>query len=346
MAQAKKEILRHELDKMLSDAVIEECESPWAAPVVLVPKKDGSVRVCVDYRKLNSVTVGDSYPMPRIDELLHVAKRIPFMTTIDLRSGYWQVSVKDSDRDKTAFTTPFGTFRFKRMPFGLKNSGATFQRLMDRFRAGLKDVTAFAYIDDLIVLSTNFERHVSDVIEVFDRLRKFSLRAKREKCVFACAQVRFLGHILTVDGIRADPQKISAVVDMKPPRNLKQLLTFIQTCSWFRRFIPKFSEVARLLTVLTKKNASWVWNTEQQIAFEALKTSLISTPIVRQADENLLFVIRTDASDYALGAVLLQGEGHDEGPVEYASRLLIPAERNYYTTEREPLAVKWAVEKI
>lgn len=344
MSKQKKEILEKELNVMLESDVIEECESPWATPVVLVPKKDGTARIYVDYRRLNAVTKTDSYPMPRIDELLHLAKRTLYMSTIDLRSGYWQVSVKD--RDKTAITTPFGTFRFKRMPFGLKNSGATFQRLMDRFRRGLKDIVVIIYLDDIIVISTSLEEHIKDLQQVFDRLRKFKLRAKREKCNFACSQVKFLGHIITPEGIRPNEEKVTAILNLPPPRNVKHLFTFLQTASWFRRFIPSFAEITRPLTQLIKKDAAWTWTEDQKEAFEKLKKLLTHAPILRQADETLPFVIRTDASNYALGVVLLQGEGNEEKPVEYASRLLTAAERNYSTTERKALAVVRAVGKF
>ncbi|KMQ83891.1 reverse ribonuclease integrase [Lasius niger] len=254
MSRQKKEILEKEINVMLESDVIEECESPWATPVVLVPKKDGTTRICVDYR-LNAVTNTDSYPMPRIDELLHLAKRTLYMSTIDLRSGYWQVSVKPEDRDKTAVTTPFGTFRFKRMPFGLKNSGATFQRLMDRFRKGLKDIV-----------------------------------------------VKFLGHVITPEGIRPNEEKVAAILHLPPPRNMKHLLTFLQTASWFRRFVPGFAEIARPLTQLTKKDAAWTWAEDQKESFEKLKKLLTDALILRQADETLPLIIRTDASNYALGA--------------------------------------------
>lgn len=346
MSRQKKEIFEKEINVMLESDVIEECESPWVTPVVLVPKKDGIARICVDYRRLNAVTKTDSYPMPRIDELLHLAKRTLYMSTIDLRSGYWQVSVKPKDRDKTAVTTPFGIFRFKRMPFGLKNSGATFQRLMDRFRRGLKDIVVIVYLDDIIVISTSFEEHIKDLQQVFNRLREFKLRAKREKCNFACLQVKFLGHVITPEGIRPNKEKVAAILHLPPPRNVKHLLTFLQTASWFRRFVPGFAEIARPLTQLTKKDAAWTWAKDQKESFEKLKKLLTDARILRQADETLPFIIHTDASNYALGAVLLQGEGNEERPVEYASRLLTAAERNYSTTEREALAVVWAVEKF
>lgn len=346
MPPAKKEFLQQEIDRMLADGIIEECESPWGFPVVLVPKKDGKFRLCVDYRKLNAITTGDSYPLPRIEDLLHSAKQAAFMSTLDLQCGYWQVRVRETDRDKTCFVCPLGTFRFLRMPFGLKNSGCTFQRMMDRFRAGLGHITLAVYLDDLIVISESFDEHLNDLRAVFERLRLFKLRARREKCVFACPKVRYLGHLITSSGIQTDPEKVSAILEMKAPRNVKEVLTFYQTCSWYRRFIPQFSEVARPLSLLTRKDAKWEWGESQQNAFDELKRLLSNPPILRQADPAKPFTLRTDASDYAIGAVLLQGDGDDERPVEYASRLLTTAETRYSTTEREALAVVWAVERF
>lgn len=346
MPPQRKEVLGKEIEKMLEDGIIEECESPYAAPVVMVPKKDGSTRVCVDYRRLNEITINDKYPMPRIDDLLHAAHTTKYMTTLDLKAGYWQVSVKQADRDKTAFVSPFGTYRFKRMAFGLKNAPATFQRLIDRFRAGLKDVTILAYLDDLIVLSDSFEKHMNDLKEVFQRLHTFHLRINRKKSVFACPSVKYLGHLITPAGIQADPEKVAAIEKLDVPLNVKHLQSFLQTCSWYRRFVPNFSSVAKPLTDLTKKGTMWTWAREQQTAFEELKTRLTTAPILRQVDTSKPFVLRTDASAYAIGAALLQGEYPEEKPVEYASRLLTSAERNYSTTEREALAVVWAVNKF
>lgn len=178
------------------------------------------------------------------------------MSTIDLKSGYWQVAVKEEDRDKTAFVTPFGTFRFKRMPFGVKNGPATFQRLIDKMRSSsaLKDVCILGYQDDLLVISANFAKHLEDLRIVFEQLKKFKLRGNREKCVFVRESVKYLGHVISQDGVSADEDKIRAIMDMEPPSSLKHLRTFIQTCSWFRKFIPGFSQVAEPLTRLTRKN--------------------------------------------------------------------------------------------
>lgn len=349
LTPAKKAIMEAELEKMLNDGIIEECESPWAAPALLVPKKDGTFRFCVDYRKLNAKTKVDSYPLPIIDDLLQYTGRSCYMSTIDLRAGYWQVGVKEEDQEKTAFVTPFGIHKFKRMPFGLKNSPATFQRLVDRFRSGasLKDVTILGYIDDMIVISDSFSRHLQDLRAVFDRLRVFQLRANRAKCAFARESVKYLGHIITAAGVAPDPDKISAISEMSEPASVKHLKSFLQTCSWFRKFVPGFSQVAQPLTMLTKKDQQWLWEEAQVNAFNELKRLLTSAPILVQPDYSLPFILRTDASSYALGAALLQGETQrDERPVAYASRLLTSAERNYSTTEREALAVVWAVEKF
>ncbi|KAJ0179560.1 hypothetical protein K1T71_005272 [Dendrolimus kikuchii] len=329
MSQSKKVILEQELEKLLEGDIIEECDSPWAANVVLVPKKDGSVRLCVDYRKLNAITEPDRYPLPRIEDVLHAAKSTSFMTTCDLRSGYFQVKLYPDDQDKTAFVTPLGTFRFKRMPMGLRNSGATFQRLMDRFKSSkeLSKVSILTYLDDIIVLSESFSRHLEDLDAVFDRLELYNLRVNREKSKFACDSIKFLGHIIVPGGIAADPDKTRAMSTIASPKNIKQLKTFLQTSSWFRRFIPNYAEIARPLTNLLKKDSKWIWNPEQQNAFESIKQLLVSTPILRQADETKPFSLRTDSSSYCLGAVLMQGEDADERPVEYASRMLTNAEK-------------------
>jgi hypothetical protein len=346
MSPLKKDILKKELEKLLANGTIEECESPYSAPVVLVPKPNGQVRLCVDYRKLNSITKTDKYPLPRMDDLLHEAKHTPYMSTIDLRSGYHQIEVNPSDRDKTAFVCPFGTFRYCRMPFGLKNAPATFQRLIDNFRNSLKDVLVLSYLDDIIILSETFEKHLDDLGNVLSKLREFKLHANREKCNFACNRVKYLGHYITHSGLEVDPDKVAAIQNLPPPRNLKQVQSFLQTCSWYRRFVPNFSDIARPLSNLTKKNVSWKWEEEEENAFKTLKCCLISPPVLRQNDQNKPYILRTDASSYALGAVLLQGEGAEEHPIEYASRLLNDAERNYTTTEREALAVVWALNKF
>ncbi|GBM90511.1 Retrovirus-related Pol polyprotein from transposon 17.6 [Araneus ventricosus] len=282
-----------------------------------------------------------------MDTLLHDAKSTAFMSTLDFKTGYHQIEVNPDDKDKTAFVCPFGMFRYKRMPFGLKNAPATFQRLMDQFRNGLPIVNILVYLDDIVVLSETFEQHIQDLKMVFDRLRKFKLCVNREKCKFACARVKYLGLWITPKGIEVDQDKVAAIQNIPCPRNVKQLQSFLQTCSWYRKFIPNFSDIARPLSNLTKKNIVWKWSEQEQQTFQTLKQCLVTPPVLRQVDPTKTFIIRTDASGYALGAVLLQGDSPaDERPIEYASRLLSSAEKNYSTTEREALAVVWALDKF
>ncbi|GFX68405.1 retrovirus-related Pol polyprotein from transposon 297 [Trichonephila clavipes] len=310
----KKEILRKKIEDLLEKDIIEECESPYGAPVVLIPKLNNQFRQCID--QLNEVTVPDTYPLPRMDDLLQEAKHTAYISTIDLKSGYHQVNVNPADRDKTAFVCPFGTYRFKRMPFGLKNAPATFQRLMDIFRRGLP---VLAYLDDIIIMSPTFEQHLTDLEAVFKRLMDFKLRANREKCQFSCSHVKYLGLWITPQGIEVDHEKTPAILGIPPPKNVKQLQSFLQTCSLYQKFIANFSEIARPLSNLTKKG---------------------SLEMVRGRGESISNL------EAMFGAVLLQGEDKEEHPVEFASRLLNPAERNYSTTEREALAVVWALNKF
>lgn len=199
-----------------------------------------------------------------------------------------------------------------------------------------------AYLDDIIICSDTFQQHLEDLGLVLERLLLFKLRLNNQKYNFCCSNVKFLGHILTPEGIAVDPSKVQAIVERKEPRNVKELISFIQTCSWYRRFVNGYAEIARPLTNLTKKSAIWKWEKSEKDAFDSLKQALTTPPILRQAVDNIRFSIRTDASAYALGPVLLQGEGQEEHPIEYSSRLLSSAERNYSTTEREALALVWA----
>ncbi|KAG5867356.1 hypothetical protein JTB14_008408 [Gonioctena quinquepunctata] len=345
MSFQKMDVLKSEVKSLLEKEIIEECDSPYAAPTVLVTKKDGTYRMCVDYRRLNSVTVPDRYPLPRMDNLMHAATRTVFMSTLDLKNGYHQVSIRESDRDKTAFITPFGIFRFNRMALGLRNAPPTFQRLIDRFRSGLQDITILAYLDDMIILSENFQDHLEHLRVVLERLSQFKLCANRAKCIFVRPSVKYLGHLITPAGIAPDPDKISAISRMCPPRNVKHVLSFLQTCSWFSdsfRILPKYP--SPYLTSQKKYQIRMGYCSQQ--AFLKLKELLTSSPILRQVDFTKPSTLKTDASSYALGACLLQGEGTDERPVEYASRLITPAERNYTTTGREALAIVYAIEKF
>ena len=336
------------LGEMQDNGIIEPCDSAWSSPLLAVAKKDeiDSLRLCVDYRKVNKLTRPDRYPMPRLDQLLFRSGRRNFVSLLDLRTGFWQIPMAEEDRDKTAFTCEFGLFRYLRMPFGLQNAPATFQRAMDLFARTIPQVRLYAYLDDIIIISEDHDQHLRDLETVFRQLQKFNLRVNRKKCRFFCQRFKYLGHFVTPDGIETDESKVTAITEIPSPRTVKQVQSFVAACSWYRRFVPNFADIARPLTDLLKKNRPFKWTSAEEDSFSQLKTLLTSSPCLATSIEDKPFYLYTDASNYALGAVLCQGERDSCRPIEYASRLLIPAERNYCTTEREALAIVWALDRF
>ncbi|XP_038162776.1 uncharacterized protein LOC119797673 [Cyprinodon tularosa] len=342
------------LADMLDKGVITESSSPWAAPIVMVKKKDGSWRFCVDYRKLNSVTHKDAFPLPRIEETLTSLSKAEWFSTLDLASGYWQVEVEPKDREKTAFTTPLGLFEFQRMPFGLCNAPATFQRLMQQCLSGQITESLLVYLDDIIVYSPDFDTHLQHLEEVFMCLWKHGLKLRPDKCNLFQKEVRFLGHVVNQRGVMPDPEKVEAVTEWAAPKSVKEVRAFLGLAGYYRRFIQGFSKIARPLhSLLTgiptdKKSGTKLidWTLECQTAFERLKEALTQAPILAYADYTQPFSLYTDASNHGLGAVLAQNQGGEERVIAYASRSLHPAERNdanYSSFKLELLALKWAI---
>ncbi|XP_049897830.1 uncharacterized protein LOC126388653 [Epinephelus moara] len=339
---------------MLEKGVIRESCSPWAAPIVLVRKKDGSWRFCVDYRKLNAVTHKDAFPLPRIEETLTSLTQAEWFTTLDLASGYWQVEMDPQDREKTAFTTPLGLFEFERMPFGLCNAPATFQRLMQQCLSGQLAESLLVYLDDIIIYSPDFSSHLQHLDEVFKKLWQHGLKLRLDKCKLLQHEVKFLGHVVDQNGVRPDPDKISAVLDWPIPNTIRQVRAFLGLAGYYRRFVSGFAKVARplnqLLTGIPANKRSETrtvqWSAECQKSFDALKTALTQAPVLAYADYSLPFIIYTDASNQGLGAVLAQVQEGRERVIAYASRSLHPTERNdanYSSFKLELLALKWAV---
>ncbi|UYV76601.1 hypothetical protein LAZ67_14001425, partial [Cordylochernes scorpioides] len=346
VAPRERQIIQDEVNKMEKLDIIQPSESPWASPVVLIRKKDGSWRFCVDYRRLNKITKKYVYPLPRIDDTLDCLRGARFYSSMDLQSGYWQIDVEESDREKTAFITPDGLYEFKVMPFGLCNAPATFERMIDNLLKGLKWTICLCYLDDIIVFSDGFEEHLRRLQLVLNCLKKAGLCLNSKKCKFGAKTITVLGHEVSENGIRPDQEKIRAVRDFATPRSLKEVRSFLGLSSYYRRFIPNYAHVAQPLNNLLKKDSAFNWNQEEQNAFEALKSALISEPALGHFDYSSPTEIHTDASNYGIGAVLVQIQKGKERAIAYASRTLNKAEKNYSTTERECLAIIWAINKF
>ena len=343
-----KAFLKEEIAKMEANGIIRKSISPWASPVVIVDKKGGDKRICIDYRKLNAVTKPDAYPLPRIDNMLESFGQAKWFTTLDLASGYWQVAMKEKDIEKTAFTTPFGLYEFLVMPFGLSYAPGTFQRLMNRVLQDFLDDFVAVYLDDVIIYTKgSFEQHMDHLRQVFKALKEANLKIKLKKCHFALPNIHFLGHVVGQDGIRPDPEKIEKVKHFPVPTNLTQLRAALGLFSYYRKFIKDFSRIAKPMLTLLKKDAPFSWTEKQQNAFDRLKEMLVKAPILGYPDFEKPFIIYTDASGIGLGAVLSQvKEDGKEHVIAYASRSLSPAEKNYSVTDQECLAVVWAIKKF
>ncbi len=313
--------------------------------MVVVQKKDGGSRLCVDYRGLNTKTYLDAYPMPQIQDILESLYGATVFTTLDLRSGYWQLEMEADSIQKTAFTTASGLYEFLRLPFGLKNAAASFQRLMEYVLRELKGKCCMVYIDDVVVFSKNKEDHLQHLHQVFRCFHKAGLTLNLKKCNFIQKSLTFLGHVVLSEGIKTDPAKVSAVSSFPIPQSLKDVQRFLGLTGWYHRFIPKFSEKAAPLHTLKKKNSTWTWTDQCQQAFNLIKQDLTQAPILMSPDFNQTFRVQTDASEIGLGAVLTQGSEGEEHVIAYASRLLRGAEKSYSVAEKECLAVVWAVEK-
>ena len=345
MSEDRAAALNKELDKLLAMGKIEPSTAGWAAPVVMVPKKNGQYRMCIDYRKLNELTKVDAYPMPTVDAILTSLHGAKVFSSLDLRSGYWQMGIAPEDIEKTAFVCDRGLFQFRVLPFGFVNGPASFQRLMYMVLGDLVGRTCYVYLDDIVCYSPSVAQHFQDLREVLCRLQQAGLTVNEEKCQFGRKEMIYLGHIVSSQGLKTDPEKVHAVASYPTPTTVKELERFLGMISWYQKFIPHFADVAAPLHALKKKNSTWNWTAECGKAFEVLKTSLISEPILGYPDTGSQFTVHTDASNLGLGAVLTQKQGSDMKTIAFASRSLSPAERNYSTTEKECLAVVWALEK-
>ena len=347
LSKVQADALKKELIKLINNKLIVPSNSPWSSPVVLVLKKNGQVRMCVDYRVVNNCTKKDAYALPIIDDILYYVGNTAVLSTIDLFSGYHQIPMHPEDRDITCFTTIFGNFNFQVMPFGLCNAPATFQREMNRIFFDLIGVCVFVYIDDLVVYSPSMDQHIKDLEKVFKILHNNGLKINLEKCHFFKEEVELLGHKLSTKGISPIDSKVNVIMNWIPPKNIKQLRSFLGAIGYYRKFIYNFAQIAKPLYELTKKDVPFVWSDTVDKAFIELKNKMISAPILSPPDFEKPFIIRTDASKSGIGGVLIQlDENGDEKPIYFESRTLVNSELNYSITELEGLAAYYCVMKF
>jgi len=348
LSKVQADALKEELIKLLNNHLIEPSSSPWSSPVILVRKKNNKWRMCIDFRKLNNVTIKDAYSLPLIDDILFsIGKKVKVFSTIDLFSGFYQIPMFHEDIPKTSFTTMYGNYQFRVMPFGLCNAPGTFQREMNRIFFPLIGKCMFIYIDDLIIFSPTFEQHIEDLKKVFDILKDNGLKINLDKCDFFKESVELLGHTVSIEGISPINKKIEIIREWLPPTNITQLQSFLGAVGYYRKFIYNFATIAKPLFKLLKKNVKFSWEAVQQESFEELKRRLITAPILSMPDFDKQFIIRTDASKDGIGGVLIQkDENNIEKPIHYMSRTLKPAEVNYGITDLEGAAAAFCVKKF
>jgi hypothetical protein len=346
LAPHRRLTVEEEVDKMMEAGVIEPAEGPWASPVVLVKKKDGSTRFCVDYRRLNAATVKDAYPLPRVEDCLDTMAGASWFSSLDLAAGYWQMDIAEADKPKTAFATHNGLFQFRRMPFGLCNAPGTFERVMEVVMRGLQWKTCLVYLDDIVVFAPTFEQHLLRLEEVLDRLITAGLKVKPSKCQLARRAVTFLGHVVSENGVSTDPAKVEAVESWPSPGTVTEVRSFLGLAGYYRAFVPGFATIAKPLSSLAEKGRVFKWDEGCEEAFRELKRLLTAAPVLAFPHAEGQLVLDTDASDTGLGVVLAQDQGEGERVLAYGSRALNKPERNYCVTRRELLAIVFGLRKF
>ena len=327
------------IKKHVASGVLQPSHSPYGSLLVIVKKKDGTPRVCVDYRALNEITVKNKYPLPLMDELFDRVQGAKYFSSIDLRDGFYQILLREEDRQKTAFRTRFGSYEYTVLPMGLCNAPSTFMQLMNDTFRDLLDKSVLSFLDDILIFSKTREEHLRHIREVLERLRAKKLYGKLSKCEFMRSEVGFLGHRIGENGLCVSPDKVDAVKNWPTPRNVHDVRSFLGLAGFYRRFVKGFSEIALPMTELTHNNASWVWGPKQQKAFDELKGALCSAPVLILPDPTKPFVLNCDSCKFAIGATLQQDLGNGLQPVAYRSKKLSKAERNYDVREREFMAI-------
>ncbi|GBC32790.2 hypothetical protein GLOIN_2v1765994 [Rhizophagus irregularis DAOM 181602=DAOM 197198] len=341
----KGKFIRKEVDEMLKLGKIRESRSPWSSPVTLAGKKSGNYRFCIDYRKLNKVTITDAYPLPRIDEQLERISSGKWFTSLDLASGFNQIEMAEEDIEKTAFICSAGLYEYNVMPFGLTNAPASFQRLMDKVLKEYLNEFVIVYIDDIMIYSENFEDHLKHIKLVLEKLKEASLILKLKKCIFGKTEIEFLGHVVGKNGLKPSPGKVEKIQKLTAPINIKGVRSILGLCTYYRKFIKDFSKIVKPITSLLRKDEKFEWGIKQHEALELLKRKLTEEPVLRQPDWLRKFILITDASGIGLGAVLAQKDDKgQEYVIEYASKSLNRTEQRWPITEQECYAIVWGIQ--
>ena len=339
MSTAELTVLRKQLTELQERGFIRPSKSPYGAPILFVKKKNGELRMCMDYRALNKLTIKNKSQMPRQDELMDRLRGAKWFTKLDLQSGYHQVRIHPDDVEKTAFNTRYGHFEFNVLPFGLTNAPATFQALMNSIFADFVDVFVIVYLDDVLIFSRTLEEHRVHVRKVLERLRQHKLYASRDKCEFGRQSIHFLGHVVSKDGIGMESSKLNEIRQWPVPKNVEDVRAFLGLTGYYRKFIHKFSQIAAPLSNLTRNQTPFLWTSDEQKAFDDLKNAMVTGPVLAVPDDNLPFTVTADASGYAVGAALTQDQGRGSQPIAFMSHRMSDAEMNYPVHEQELLAV-------
>ena len=339
---------RKEIDKLLEGGVIRESHSSWSAPVVIVPKSNGEKRLCVDFRALNKITRTYIWPMPRAEDIFAKLGKAMYFTTLDLRAGYHHIALDKDSIKKTGFCLPFGKYEYLKVPFGLAQAPAYFQNLMNKVLTGLN--FAISYLDDIIIFSETPEEHLRHIKIVLKRLQDANLKMKKSKCSFFKRELHYLGHLLTRDGIKPQPEKVETLTNLKPPTSAKGVREFLGMVGYYRKFISRFADAARPLTKLTRRNVKFEWSKECQIGFDYLRTALTKDPILKYPDPSKRYVIFTDASDQAAAGVLCQEYQDCDGkitelPIAYLSTQFTDTQYKWSTVVKEGYAIYYCVKK-
>jgi len=345
---ARRKIVEEEIKEMLQLGVIRPSASPWAAPLLLVPKKDQTWRACVDYRKTNQVIKMDRHPLPLIQDIFDQLHGATIFTTVDLKSGYWQLPVDENSIEKTAFVCHMGQYEFLREPMGISSAPQVFQREMQKALAGLVGTCVLVYLDDLVIYSKGgVEDHAKDIESVFRKIREYGLTLKREKCTFGKSEVELLGYVISRDGIKANPDKVKAITSLPAPKSVKQVRRLLGMAGYYRQTVKDYARMVEPLVALTRKYAQFGWGPKQQQAFEKVKDALVSNEVMAYPQTDKPYKLYTDACDYAVGGILVQED--DKGidrVVHYLSHQLSSTQQRWAPIEKEAYAVVYALKKL